>query len=430
MSSPISRRFSAVCGLVSGFYFQLPFAPSTPRIARSIHLHAGRTNGSHDSGHYEASRLSGQMANPGKPGVSPGKAGHARRGGPASAAVAAIFVLLSLVVCVLGVSTTMLWRQTQTLLGQILSLDARLVQLEGSCGSVGTDIGVVNTTLWHHVQDHDARLVQADVDLQGLRAHVNRSDGQGEARFGGGGGSGGGFGSAEQFDSAEEVARRLAAAEGNELPGVPITADALTKTLMVGGSLDVDGDVVFRGRVFVSKFTKIFDAPTPAPTLSPQPSSIPTMAVCPAVEVAASTTAAGASCAGGAASGSPTCAFTCASGYSHDGASSITCGTDGESRGGGDESCLARALITSQLRPTFSLTSLPRLPSLPGAWPTYPTCSEEVTCSTISVTASTTTAGASCAGGAASGSPTCDFTCAPGYSLVGAGTIACDANGE
>ena len=51
-------------------------------------------------------------------------------------------------------------------------------------------------------------------------------------------------------------------------------------------------------------------------------------------------------------------------------------------------------------------------------------------CPAIDVVASTTTAGASCAGGAASGSPTCTFTCANGYSLAGSGTIACDANGE
>ena len=50
------------------------------------------------------------------------------------------------------------------------------------------------------------------------------------------------------------------------------------------------------------------------------------------------------------------------------------------------------------------------------------------TCPAISATASTTTAGASCGGGAAS---TCDFTCAPNYSIVGSSsTITCDDNGE
>ena len=51
-------------------------------------------------------------------------------------------------------------------------------------------------------------------------------------------------------------------------------------------------------------------------------------------------------------------------------------------------------------------------------------------CPTIDVAASTTTAGASCAGGAASGSPTCTFSCAPTYSIVGSDTITCRINGE
>jgi len=68
---------------------------------------------------------------------------------------------------------------------------------------------------------------------------------------------------------------------------------------------------------------------------------------CPAIDVAASASMAGASCAGGAASGSPACAFTCSTGYEMTGASSIACGSDGESweGGGGREGewCLARA---------------------------------------------------------------------------------------
>ena len=48
------------------------------------------------------------------------------------------------------------------------------------------------------------------------------------------------------------------------------------------------------------------------------------------------------------------------------------------------------------------------------------------TCLPIDVTASTTTAGASCAGGSASTSPTCTFECSSGYSLMGESTITCD----
>ena len=227
------------------------------------------------------------------------------------------------ITCVLGVSTAMLWRQTR-------SLDARLAQLEGS----RVDLGVVNTTLWRHVQGHNARLVRFDGDLQELREHVDRAgQGQSGAWFGGGGGGGGGVGGPAEFDSEEEVSRRRASVKVNNdnLPGVSILADEDSKTLKIGGSLDVAGDVVFRGRLFIENFTKIFSAPSPAPTFSAQPSSMPTIAVCPAIDVAASATTAGASCAGGAASGGLTCGFACASGYAVVGSSStITCGVNGE----------------------------------------------------------------------------------------------------
>ena len=52
------------------------------------------------------------------------------------------------------------------------------------------------------------------------------------------------------------------------------------------------------------------------------------------------------------------------------------------------------------------------------------------TCPAIDVTTSATTAGASCAGGAASGSPTCTFSCASGYTIVGSGSITCGSDGE
>ena len=54
----------------------------------------------------------------------------------------------------------------------------------------------------------------------------------------------------------------------------------------------------------------------------------------------------------------------------------------------------------------------------------------EVTCPAINIAASTTAAGASCAGGVASGSPACDFTCASGYKHDGGGSITCGSDGE
>ena len=51
-------------------------------------------------------------------------------------------------------------------------------------------------------------------------------------------------------------------------------------------------------------------------------------------------------------------------------------------------------------------------------------------CPAINVAASTTTAGASCAGGAASDSPTCEFSCASTYYHTGASVIACGADGR
>ncbi len=54
------------------------------------------------------------------------------------------------------------------------------------------------------------------------------------------------------------------------------------------------------------------------------------------------------------------------------------------------------------------------------------------TCPFIDVKASTTTAGASCAGGAAADGPTCAFECASGYYLAAgaSSTITCSADGE
>ena len=65
----------------------------------------------------------------------------------------------------------------------------------------------------------------------------------------------------------------------------------------------------------------------------------------------------------------------------------------------------------------------------PGVWPAEPSCSP-ITCSAIAVTPSTTTAGAVCEGGVASGGPTCSFTCENGYQLTGSSEITCGSDGE
>ena len=63
-----------------------------------------------------------------------------------------------------------------------------------------------------------------------------------------------------------------------------------------------------------------------------------------------------------------------------------------------------------------------------GAWQAFPSC--EPVCLPIDVAASTTMAGASCAGGPASTNPTCDFACESGYEIIGASSTACGDNGE
>ena len=58
------------------------------------------------------------------------------------------------------------------------------------------------------------------------------------------------------------------------------------------------------------------------------------------------------------------------------------------------------------------------------------TASAPATCSAIDVGPSTTTAGASCAGGPASDGLTCDFACESGYEITGASSITCGSDGE
>lgn len=77
--------------------------------------------------------------------------------------------------------------------------------------------------------------------------------------------------------------------------------------------------------------------------------------------------------------------------------------------------------------PTPSLKPSPK-PSLKPS--PLPTLDRGPLCSAISVTATTTTAGASCSGGVASNSPTCTFTCAPGYLATGAMIVTCDSSGK
>ena len=65
-----------------------------------------------------------------------------------------------------------------------------------------------------------------------------------------------------------------------------------------------------------------------------------------------------------------------------------------------------------------------------GVWGTHPTCIAK--CPEINVVASTTTAGASCAGGSVSDYPICDFHCEAGYEIDGdeyASTIMCHDGG-
>ena len=54
--------------------------------------------------------------------------------------------------------------------------------------------------------------------------------------------------------------RRRTTAEGPapaDLPGVPITANDKTKTLEIGGNVEITGDAIFRGRVYVANFTQV-----------------------------------------------------------------------------------------------------------------------------------------------------------------------------
>ena len=185
---------------------------------------------------------------------------------------------------------------------------------------------------------------------------------------------------------------------------------------------------------------------------------------CLAVTTTAATTTAGiaSACPGGGATGSRTCTFECASGYSLVGSTTITCGMDGNwptAPTCAENQCSA---ITTAAAATTTAGIMSACPGggatgsptctfecesgysiaggsgsttitcgMDGNWPITPTCAENQ-CSAITTTAATTTAGvaSACPGGGATGSPTCTFECASGYSLVGAATITCGMDGN
>ena len=58
--------------------------------------------------------------------------------------------------------------------------------------------------------------------------------------------------------------RRRTTAEANaeggpaaDLPGVPITADEITKTLRIGGTAEIIGDLILRGKLYMSDVTEV-----------------------------------------------------------------------------------------------------------------------------------------------------------------------------
>ena len=107
---------------------------------------------------------------------------------------------------------------------------------------------------------------------------------------------------------------------------------------------------------------------------------------CPSIRVAPSGTTAGASC-----KGSSTCQYSCEAGYELTTSATITCNSD-------------------------------------GTWPPAPPC-QVTLCDPITVTASGTTAGASCAGGEASSLQTCQYSCGAGYELTDSSNITCSSEG-
>lgn len=216
---------------------------------------------------------------------------------------------------------------------------------------------------------------------------------------------------------------------------------------------------------------------------SKEPASNVPAITCPGIYVAASTTTAGASCAGGMASDSPTCDFTCASGYEMASDSTITCGSDGtwpahptcslgwEEFAGScssdnsasicndrPEICSLEVCIeqcTSSHPATTNVAyhcefnihwgeefcscsckdSCDCMKDVGSAatWAPKDTLTlpdQCIICPEIYVNPSTTTAGAYCNGGMASESPTCDFYCEFGYTMTTSdSSITCGSDG-
>eukprot|EP00940_MAST-03C_sp_MAST-3C-sp2_P000443 g443.t1 len=180
---------------------------------------------------------------------------------------------------------------------------------------------------------------------------------------------------------------------------------------------------------------------------------------CPSVSIVASQTTAGATCSGGGVLGAPTCEYHCEVGYSMRSDGVVSCQIDGtweEAPSCEMNSCPSIMRMPFGSSPgascagggVFNSVTCPLTCAvgysiedggaselscqLNGTWSKFPSCVENV-CPSIDIDASETTAGAACLGGIALTSPTCSFSCAPGYTIapdVDTSSIECDFAGD